>query len=105
MNKVDIFIIVSSLSLIFSVIGTILGLIAVVKTLAVEKSTHTITYQSVDKEIDKANEEYVSKANKTDNWATQESAFAKEQESYLEDLESELPDFFPEDDDHKIRSF
>jgi hypothetical protein len=106
MNTLTIFIIIATLALIFSIIGTILGLIAVVKTLAVEKSTHTITYQSVDTEIDKANEEYIKKdSNKDNNWATKASAFASEQELFQEDLETEMPDFYPDEDDRKIRSF
>lgn len=98
MENVNIFLIISVLCLFFSVLSTIIGLVALVKVLAAEKSTHTITYQSVDNEIDKANEEFMK------NWATKESAIAKDQELFREDLENEMPDFFPDEDEKEIIS-
>ena len=95
-----IFIIVSSIiSLILGLFDTIIGLIAIIKVVAMEKSTHTVTYQPIDEEIEKANSEYLN------SWATKESAIAKDQEMFQEDLETEMPDFFPDDEDRKIRSF
>jgi hypothetical protein len=87
------------LSLIIAIIGTIIGLVALVKTIAAEKSTHTITYKPVDDEIEKANSEYLK------NWATKDSTIAKDQEMFEEDLENEMPDFFPDEDDKKVHSF
>jgi hypothetical protein len=95
-----IFIIVSSvISLIFGLFGTIIGLIAMIKVMAIEKSTHTVTYQPIDEEIEKANADYLN------NWATQESVIAKDREEFQEELEEQMPDFFPDDEDRKIRSF
>lgn len=95
-----IFLVVSSIiGLLFGLIGTIIGSLSLIKIIAMEKSTHTITYQPVDTEIDKANEELISK------WATKESVIAKDRELFQEDLETEMPDFFPEDDDKEIISY
>lgn len=99
MNKVDFLLIISSLALIFSIIGTILGLVAMIKVIAAEKSTHSVTYMPIDEEIDKANQETAK------NWATQESMVAKDREMFQEELESELPDFYPSDEDKEIISF
>jgi len=98
MEKVDLFVVLSIICLFFSVFSTILGLVATIKVFAMEKSTHTITYQAVDQEIEKANEEVLK------NWATKESAIAKDQELFREDLESEMPDFFPDEDEKEIIS-
>jgi len=98
MSKMDLFIIISSISLIFSIISLIIGLVALVKTIAAEKSTHSVTYMPMDTEIDKANDEYL-------NWATKESKIAKDQELFQEDLETEMPDFFPDEEDRKVTSY
>lgn len=102
MEKIDFLLISSICALLFSLIGTILGLVAVIKVIAMEKSTHTVTYQAIDEEIDKANREFLQKESP---WATKESAIAKDQEEFKEDLEVDMPEFFPSDDDRKIHSF
>jgi hypothetical protein len=95
-----IFLCISSiLGLLFSLISTIIGSIALIKVLAAERSTHTIQYAPVDEEIDRANKEFM------DNWATKDSVFAKEREKYKEDLENEMPDFYESDEDKEIHSF
>lgn len=86
-------------SLIFGLIGTIIGLIAIIKVVAMEKSTHTVTFKPMDEEIDKENNEFLK------NWATKESRIAKDHEMYKEDLETEMPDFFPTEEDTKKYSF
>jgi F0F1-type ATP synthase membrane subunit b/b' len=98
MENINILLIFSVLGFTFGLLGTIIGLIACVKVLAMEKSTHTITYQPIDDEIEKANEEVMKK------WATKESAIAKDQELFREDLETEMPDFFPDEDEKEIIS-
>ena len=98
MNKIDVLLIISSLAFTLSFISTILGLVALIKIIAAEKSTHTMTYMPVDDEIEKANEKVLN------NWATKESAIAKDQELFREDLESEMPDFFPDEDEKEIIS-
>ena len=99
MTKLDLFIRISSISLIFSVISTIIGLVALVKNIATEKSTHSVTYMPMDQEIDKENEEFLK------NWATKESKIAEDQELFREDLETEMPDFFPDEEDRKRHSY
>jgi F0F1-type ATP synthase membrane subunit b/b' len=98
MENINIFIIISVLCLFFSILSTIIGLVALVKVIAAEKSTHTMTYMPVDEEIEKANEEVMRQ------WATKESAIAKDQELFREDLENEMPDFFPDEDEKEIIS-
>lgn len=102
MNKVDILLIISLLGLIFAVLSTIIGLTALVKVIAAEKSTHTLTYQPVpvDQEIEKANEEVLKK------WARDsQSTIAKDQELFKEDLETEFPDFLDTDESDGAISF
>jgi hypothetical protein len=97
---VNLFIIIASMGLIFGILGTIIGLVALVKVLAAEKSTHSVTYMPMDKEIDRANDEFLK-----ESWATKESMIAKDRKEFQEDLETEMPEFFPDDDDREIHSF
>lgn len=99
-QELYIFLCVSSiLGLTFGLISTIIGSIALVRVIAAEKSTHTVTYAPIDEEIDKANSEYLEK------WATRDSVIAKDQKDYKEDLEEDMPDFYETEDDTKIHSF
>lgn len=86
-------------NLILLIICLILSTYAAIRITAVEKSTHTVTYQTIDEEVEKANQDYLKE------WATSERKVAEDQQQYAEDLETELPDFFPDDDDRKIHSF
>jgi hypothetical protein len=90
------------MGLIFGILGTIIGLAALVKTIAAEKSTHTMIQNMapVSEEIEKANNDYLNQT-----WATKESAFAKEQENLQNTLEDDMPDFYPDDDDRKVHSY
>lgn len=63
--------------------------------LAMEKSTHTVTYAPIDKEIDEANKA----------WSTKQDTLDKEQKMYQEDIENEMPEFASDEDDKKIYSF
>jgi len=99
-NKLDLLLIISSISLFFGVLGTIMGLVALIKTIAAEKSTHSVSYMPIDEEIDKANDDYLNQP-----WATKESAIAKDQEEFRQSLEDDMPDFYPDDDDRKVHSY
>jgi hypothetical protein len=99
-QELYIFLCISSiLGLTLGLISTIIGSIALIRVIASEKSTHTVHYAPIDEEIDRANKEYM------ENWATKESAIAKDQKQFKEDLENEMPDFFPDEEDSKIHSF
>ena len=99
-QEMYIFLTVSSiLGLLFGVIGTIIGSSALIRTIAAEKSTHNVTYMPIDEEIDKANNEFVNK------WATDQTTLVKQQELFKEDLEEQMPDFFPDEEESKITSF
>ena len=87
------------ISLIFAVISLTIALYASIRIIAVEKSTHTVTYQPINEEVDKENRDFI------DKWATTEGRIAKDQEDFSEQLEADMPDFFPNDDDRKIHSF
>lgn len=76
-----------------------MGGIAVFKVLAMEKSTHSITYMPIDPEVDKENSEYMK------TWATQDASLKKQSKVYKEDLEETMPEFVSDDDDLKIHSF
>lgn len=100
MNSLNILIIISTLGLIFGLLGTIMGLVALVKCIAAEKSTHSVQYMPIDEEIDKENNDYLNQS-----WATKESAIAKDQEEFRQSLEDDMPDFYPDDDDRKVHSY
>jgi len=92
----------SDLSLIFSIIGltiaclsVIIGSYAAIKVVAIEKSTHSVTYMPIDPEIDKANKEYV------DQWATQDEEIEKQNKLFSKDLKEVMPELAPTDDDKK----
>lgn len=102
MNTQFFLLLSSILGLIFGLLGTIIGLVALVKTIAAAKSTHSVQYVPMDEEIDRANNEYMKK---NEAWATKESAIAKDQEEFRENLEDAMPEFYPDDDDRKVHSF
>lgn len=80
-------------ALTFSVFACILGGIALLKVMALEKSTHSIQYMPVDEAL------------KGDQWATNDTVLADQNKLFKESLEEELPDFLSDDDDKKIKSF
>lgn len=63
--------------------------------MALEKSTHTITYAPVDKEIEEANKE----------WVTKQESLDKQNTLFKEDIEDNMPEFASNEDDNKIYSF
>jgi len=99
-------IILSVLSILGFTLGflsVIIAVISLVKVIAMEKSTHTITYQPVDEEIDAHNERFLKSEEET--WATTEASLVKQQSEYKEQLESDLPEFSDSDEDKIIHSF
>lgn len=100
MNKIDVLLIISSLAFTLSFISTILGLVALIKIVAAEKSTHTLTYQPVDEEIERANKEVM------ENWSKQSQSWvAEDQKNFKEDLEENFPEFLNEEEEDGAISF
>lgn len=100
MENINILMIISIVSLIFAVISLILVLITAIKVVGMEKSTHTITYQPVDDEIEKANQEIMEK------WSRQgQSEIALDQKQFKEDLEDNFPEFLTEEENDGAISF
>ena len=85
-------------ALIFGVLGFLFSSIALIKIIAMEKSTHTVQMVPIDEEVDKANQEFMKQ------WATSEEAIAKQNKLYKEDVEEAMPEFALEDKDKEIFS-
>lgn len=85
-------------ALIFGVLGFLFSSIALIKIIAMEKSTHTVQMVPIDEEVDKANQEFMKQ------WATSEEAIAKQNKLYKEDVEEAMPEFALEDEDKEIFS-
>ena len=85
----------SFFSCIFASFGLYYALKAWSANEAMRLSTHTVTYTPVDKEIEKANQD----------WATKQETIQKHQKMFEEDLEYEMPEFAPDEDDKQIFSF
>ena len=98
MTLQQISLILSIVSIILVPLSLLVGIVALIKIMALEKSTHSIQYVPVDEEIDKANEEYMKQ------WATDDAAIAKEQKLYQEELADEMPEFALNDNDKEVFS-
>ena len=90
---------------IFGTLGMILSIMALIKCYAAEKSTHSLQYVPIDKEIDKANEEFLAKTEKENTWATTPQSLEEQQKLFTEDLEEQMPEFLPDDKDKELYSF
>jgi len=102
MNNIDqstLFLVCSLLSIILSVICLLTSIFALIKVIAMEKSTHQVTYMPIDEQIDKENQDFMKQ------WATDDDSLQTQQKVFKEDLEDLMPEFAPEDDDKKIHSF
>ena len=78
---------------IFGFLGFILGLKAVIDVRSLQKSTHSVQYMPVDpKDLQ-------------DDWATADSALEEQNKLFKKDLEENLPELSPTEDDKKIYSF
>lgn len=91
--------IMSGLALILGVMGLSMGIYSMICVKAMEKATHTVTYMPVDKEIDQLNEEFLK--TQKEEWATPESEIEKQNKYWANDLEKEMPDFAPDEEDKK----
>ena len=99
-----IFLVSSSIiGLTIACISCIVGGLALCKIIGLEKSTHQIQYVPVDEEIERANAEYLSSMN--DDWATPSSVFEKDEKIYKKQMEELMPDFMPDEEEKKTRSF
>jgi hypothetical protein len=87
-----------------AILGLVIGSIALLKCLSIERSTHTIQYMPVSDAIDKENEAYLQSLREND-WATTPETLKKQNELFKEDLEREMPEFIPTEDDSEIISF
>lgn len=97
-DLLTIYSIIALLSVIISVISLITSVLSLAKTIGLEKSTHQVTYMPIDPEVDKQNQEYMQ-------WATQDESLKEQSKYFKEDLEENMPEFMPDDDDKKIHSF
>ena len=93
-----------------SVIGVTCGIMALIKVIAMEKSTHTMQYVSPDEQLNFTQEENTAKwdldSNGEPEWATTSATIAEQNKKYQEELKDQGFDFFlPEDDDKKKYSF
>ena len=88
---------------IISALSLLLSVISIIMVVAKEKSTHTVQMVPVDAEIERANEEFLSK-NRKSSWATSEEAIKKDQKQYNEEIEEVMPEFALSDDDKEVFS-
>lgn len=100
-NMQFLFIFMLTVSCTLSVIAVTCGIMALIKVIAMEKSTHTMQYISPDEVI----KEYTQEEN-TANWATNSKTIEEQNKLYQEELKDlGMADFVPEDEDKKIYSF
>ena len=83
--------IISTLALAFSAT-------ALIMIIARDKATHTVQMIPVDEEIERANEEFLSK------WSTSNEAINKQNTMHKEETEELMPEFALDDDDLEIHS-
>ena len=82
---------------IISTLALLLSSVSIIMMIAKEKATHTIQMVPVDEEVERANEEYMSK------WASSDKAIDEQNKLYKEDIENEMPEFsLSEEDMEKI---
>ena len=97
-QELYIFLVTSSIiGLTFAIFSAILASYAAIKVVAMEKSTHQVQY--IDPEIDRLNKEFM------DEWATSDETIKKQDKLFAEDLEDQMPEFSPSDDDKEVFSF
>lgn len=86
-------------SSVFSLFSLGLAVAALIKTIAAEKSTHSLQYVPIDPQVDQANKEYL------EGWATSEDALEKQRKAFREELKEDMPELYPDEEDKKIYSF
>jgi hypothetical protein len=92
----DVNIVLSLLAIILSIGASSLSVIALIKCIAAEKSTHTVTFQPVDDNI---------KSEVDDSWATPSAVLKKQHKLFKEDMEEQMPEFAEDEEDMKVHSF
>lgn len=99
--------IILTFCLTLSFIAVTCGILALIKVIAMEKSTHTMQYVSTEEELKNyTKQENTANWDLDSNWATSPETLADQQKKYTEDLKDEGLDFFlPTDDDKKKYSF
>ena len=82
-------------------LGTIIATAALIKVLAMERSTHSIQFQPMpfDSATDQENESFL------DKWATSDRTLKEQGELYTDDIKSSMPEFSTTDDDKEVISF
>jgi hypothetical protein len=93
--EINILIVLCLLSLIMSIFGLLLGGYALIKTIAVEKSTHSVHFQPIDETLKE----------QMKDWGTSEESLNKQAKLYKEEVEEQLPEFADTEEDIKIHSF
>lgn len=109
-QELYIFLICSSIiCLLFTAVSCILSAYASIKVIAMEKSTHTVTFKPIDEAIDKENQEFMKKMNSSqleqDDWATTDVRIKKRHEEFIDTLKQEMPEFVEDKEEKKIYSF
>lgn len=79
--------------LIIGTMGFIFATVALIKVIAIEKSTHTVQMMPIDEVVDKENKKYM------EQWASSEEAIKKQEKMYREEIEDEMPEFALTDED------
>lgn len=90
---------------IIAALAAVLGALAYINVLAIQRSTHSIQYMPVDDAIDKENEAYLKSVQNDDSWATSPEVLRKQDMLYKEDLEESMPEFVSTDEDREIISY
>jgi antitoxin component of RelBE/YafQ-DinJ toxin-antitoxin module len=80
-------------------IGFGLGLSALIQVKALKESTHSVQYMPIDPSIDDENQKTLN------SWATSDGAINEQHQMFKEDLEDDLPEFAPKDEDKKKHSY
>jgi len=101
MNAMGLALVICMVSAIIGILGAVVGALALIKVEAMERSTHSLQYVPLSEEIDEANTEYI----KSQSWATTDSSLKDQKKMYEEDLEDQMPEFLPSEEDKKLYSF
>lgn len=89
----------SGISLLFSIVTMFVAILALSKVNGIERSTHSVQMVPIDDEIDDYNQKIVSQ------WATSDESIEEQQKLFKKDLEMEMEEFLPSEEDKKIHSF
>ena len=96
MIETSILISIGIISSLLSIGAIILSSIALIKCLAAEKATHTVTFQPLDESL---------KSGLEQGWATAPSTLDKQQKLYKADIEEKMPEFATDEEEEKVYTF